>query len=262
MNRKRKRAAERELVLRRIELVKNELARREREASTADSIIKTNNSEEKRIELNDPISINQNELELCSSSDLSNQATSLPESTVSTGGKGPLETEEKVPYWLQEEILTGMEQLEGDSYYVATDIIQDHFDGKLVSDSEIDIEQLPPACVNKLVTFIRHTLKTQNKVKQESEKEQVITEQVAKRGKVLVESKIETTPVKEEQPQKIEGGKTIKLEDEPDISNADKTIMLEYKPSEKDQDSSAAAVEKKLSDETEAEGESVKIESS
>merc|ERR1719320_114176 len=131
----------------------------------------------------------------------------LPQPGVNTGGKGPLSSEAKVPYWLQEEILAGMEKLEGDNYYVATSIIQEHFDGKLVSDSEIDIEQLPPACVNKLVTFIRHTLKTQTKVKQENEKKEVVTEQVAKRGKVLVEPKSEPKQEEKEQPKTPQGGK-------------------------------------------------------
>lgn len=218
---KRKREEERKLVLRRIELVKNELARREREASTLDSILKSTSPEQKETEPIGSILKNPEDPVLTTVPEVYPSTEPLkpdiiaPELQVDTGDKGPLSTEAKVPYWVQEEILTGMEKLEGDSYYVATGIIQEHFDDKLLSDSEIDIEQLPPTCVNKLITYIRHTLKTQMKGGEESKENEVTSERISKRGKVVVDTKLAATKDELGQTERSTGGKTIMPEDKP-----------------------------------------------
>lgn len=220
---KRKREVKRELVLRRIELVKNELARREREASTLDSILKSTFSEQKETEPIGSILKNPEDPVLTTvpgaypSTEPLKPDIIAPKPKVDTGDKVPLPTEAKVPYWVQEEILTGMEKLEGDSYYVATGIIQEHFDDKLGDDSEIDIEQLPPACVNKLITYIRHTLKTQMKGIEESKENEITSERISEPGEVVVDSKLATTKDELEQTERSTGGKTIMHEDKPKV---------------------------------------------
>jgi len=254
------------LVLRRIQLLKEELARREREAKIADSIFKSTEEEQTKTEQIESNLTNPDEpvLTNVTAGELSTPAMNLPQPGVNTGGKGPLSSEAKVPYWLQEEILAGMEKLEGDNYYVATSIIQEHFDGKIVSDSEIDIEELPPACVNKLVTYIRHTINTQMKGKEECKDNRAESERVANRRKVLVDSKPAITQVEGGQPEVPNGGKTVipetkhetpqggkssKSDDKNEIPKSGKSTTPEDKPSEKVEQAQPAASGNKISDE-------------
>jgi len=266
---KRKREAERELVLRRIHLLKEELARREREAKIADSIPKNTDTEQRISERSESNSMHPSEPVLTSVSGVTSTkhltTTKDPSQPgASTGGKGPLSSEAKVPYWLQEEILAGMEKLEGDNYYAATSIIQEHFDGKIVSDSEIDIEELPPACVNKLVTYIRHTLNPQIKDKEECKDNDVESELIANGGKVLVDSKsaivqgeleqreveqIDKTVVPENNHETAQDGKYIKPNEEHEIPQNGNSTVPKDKPSEKVQEDPPTASALKISDE-------------